>query len=352
VTIEQTAERFRFFAREVAHLPVYARISAACAEDLHMLELMEETPIGQRRLNLLLAAVHDLLLAGVEHPLGAWYPTVNGGAAPPELDPYPAFVDLVAAERGLVVDALRTRATQTNEPNRSCLWRAAIPAVTAEVDAPVALLELGPSAGLNLNFDRYRYDWSGGATPPDGWLRCVVRSGDLDPEAGVPPIADRVGLDLTPNDVTDERAMRWLKACIWPEQLDRHRRFDAAVAITSEHPVRLVQGDLVDLLPTVAGSLPADAHVVVFNSWVLAYVERSRRVELEEAIGAIAADGRPVTWLTAEAPTVVAWAGTGEGYDTEPYSSVGLARWRGGAVTRSVVAHVHAHLEWIDWLGL
>jgi hypothetical protein len=351
VTIEQTAERFRLFAKEVGHLPVYSRISTAAADDVTMLELMEEAPLGQRRLNLLLAAVHDLLLDGVVHPLGSWYPTVNGGVAPPADDPYPAFASLVDEQHEGIVDALRNRATQTNEPNRSCLWRLALPAVAATVDARVSLVELGASAGLNLCFDRYTYDFSPDGSASDALLRCAVRTGEVDTDAPVPPIVDRVGLDLTPNSVDDPRAVRWLKACIWPEQLDRHRRFDAAIAIAQESPPRLVAGDLVDDLPSVVATLAQDTHLVVCNSWVLAYVERGRREELEETLGRLAA-ARPVTWLSAEAPTVVSWAGTRDDYDAEPYSYVSMARWRGGVETRGGLARCHAHLEWIDWLGI
>jgi hypothetical protein len=351
VTIEQTADRFRSFAKEVAHLPVYFRISNAAADDLTMLELMEEAPLGQRRINLLLAAVHDLLLDGFDHRLGRWYPTVNGGVAPPTDDPYPAFASLVDEQRDEITDALRHRATQTNEPNRSCLWRLALPAVAATVDAPVSLLELGASAGLNLCFDRYTYDFSPDGSAPDALMRCAVRKGDVDVDAPNPTIVDRAGLDLTPNSVDDRRAVRWLKACIWPEQLDRHRRFDAAVGIAQEAPPRLVRGDLVDDLPATVATLAPDTHLVVINSWVLAYVERSRREELEQTLGRLATT-RPVTWLSAEAPTVVAWAGTRDDYDAEPYSYVATARWRHGVESRDALARCHAHLEWIDWLGI
>ncbi len=112
-----------------------------------------------------------------------------------------------------------------------------------------------------------------------------------------------------------------------------------------------MRGDLVDGLGAVVDTLEADTHLVVINSWVLAYVERDRRSALEERLGALAGR-RPVTWISAEAPTVVSWAGTGEDYDAEPYSFVGIARWRDGRLTRGELARCHAHLEWIDWIGI
>jgi hypothetical protein len=348
VTIEQTATRFRWFAADVERVPMYQRIVLAAAEDEDLLALMEQAPERQRRPNLILAAVHDLLLAGDDDALGRWYPTVNGGATPPASDVFPAFRAFVDSHHDAVVAMLRTRSTQTNESNRSCLWRAAIPAVGATVDAPIALLELGASAGLNLCFDRYTYDFD--RNSDDALMQCTIRSGSPPVDRPIPQISARAGLDVHPIDVGDDVEVRWLKACVWPEHLERHRRFDAAVAIAREDPPRLVHGDLVDDLEAVVATLPLDAHVVVINSWVLTYLERDRRVELESRLGAIGAD-RPVTWLTAEAPTVVSWAGE-RPTDGEFFSAVGVARWRDGSVSRSLLAKVHAHLEWMEWIGL
>jgi hypothetical protein len=348
VTIEQTARRFQWFAADVERVPMYQRIVLAASEDEEVMALMEEAPDRQRRPNLLLAAVHDLLLAGDDDALARWYPTVNGGEPPPAADVYPAFRSFVDSHRAAIVDMLRTRSTQTNESNRSCLWRAALPAVGATVDAPIALLELGASAGLNLCFDRYTYDFDGGSA--GALMQCTIRSGAPPVDRPIPEIAARAGLDLHPIDVRDDVQVRWLKACVWPEHLERHRRFDSAVAIAREDPPRIEPGDLVDDLGSVVATLPVDAHLVVVNSWVLTYLDRDRRVGLESRLGAIGAD-RPVTWLTAEAPTVVAWAGELV-HDAEFFSAVGVARWRDGSLSRQLLAKVHAHLEWMEWIGL
>ena len=243
---DETAAMFTIFADlEGRDLPLYGELCRSSAADPSMMRLMAEAPKGQRRPVLLLAAVHDLFLAGAEHPLAAWYPTVSPestvSGAPPLGDAYPAFADFVAEHRAEIVDALRHRTTQTNEVNRSCLWFAAVRDATSDLaDRPIGLVEVGPSAGLNLGFDGYSYDFGDGRPHGDPTsaveLACEVRAGVPPIDVGLPPVAARVGFDIAPIDPTDEREVRWLEACIWPEQTVRFTRFAAAVRQTAERP--------------------------------------------------------------------------------------------------------------------
>jgi hypothetical protein len=348
VPARETADRFRGFARtEASALPVYTRLVSASAEDIDLMQLMESAPRGQRRPNLLLASVHDLLLSGVDHPLARWYPSISGEPVR-DGDPFPAFRDLIWSNADRVTADLKTRATQTNEPNRSCLWRVMLPMVARRGPAaPIALVELGPSAGLNLCFDRYTYDFAdGGDSLMSCQLRGAVESIDFDADAAV---ATRVGLDLSPIDAADDVAVRWLKACIWPEQLDRHARFDAAVSIVAADPPDLRQGDLIDDLPGLFDEIDADHHVVVINSWVLFYVERSRRIELEQTLGHHASAFAGMSWISAEGPGVVGWAGEPDDFLEEPHSVVGWTHWRSRKlVEQQVIARCHSHLAWLE----
>ncbi|HKY15453.1 MAG TPA: DUF2332 domain-containing protein [Microthrixaceae bacterium] len=351
MTTAETAERFRGFAQsEAGHLPVYCRLVTVAADDPRVMELMEQAPRGQRQPNLLLAAVHDLLLAGADDELAAWYPTVNGGEEPPADDPASAFDAFVDAHEAELADALATRATQTNEPNRSCLWRAVLPSIS---DGPLHLVELGASAGLNLCFDRYRYEFTElpvSDDPRGDVLRCQFRGERPPIDRPIPPIASRVGLDLDPIDVRDEREVRWLKACIWPEQLDRHRRFDHAVSVVAADPPEIVRGDLVDDLPALFERFGPDDDVVVINSWVLFYVRRDRRAELEDVLGELSRSTAGVTWVSAEGPGIVSWAGQRDEFLVEPHSVVARSRWRNGELLRrDLVARCHAHLAWLEW---
>ena len=340
---------------EGEQVPMYGRICRAAADDPAVLELLDTAPKGQRRPILLLAALHDLVLEHPDVPAGRWFPSVTGEPVPPG-DPWPDVRATLLDHVDRIRRVVATRSTQTNEVNRSALWATAVPWAAADVDAPVALLELGASAGLNLGFDRYLVDYGDGDTagPADSEVRlsCAVRSGQR-PARRMPEVVGRLGVDLEPVDLSDPVRQRWLRACLWPEQTERVTRFDAAVTATLVDPPTIVAGDAVDELPDAVERLPHDAHVVVYWSWFLTYLARDRRRALDAALDVIG-HRRPLTLLSAEASGVhEAFVDPGlPGDDPAEFRSVvGASRWRGGRREDRVVARCHAHLRWLDWLG-
>ena len=171
-----------------------------------------------------------------------------------------AFHDYAVANWPAIEAQMRTRATQTNEAGRCAML---LP-VLAALPQPLALLEVGASAGLCLYPDRYAYRYGDhriGAGSPV--LDCAATG--MAPPAAVPEVVWRAGLDLNPLDVTDPADMAWLEALIWPEHAHRRARLRAAAAVAAADPPLLVRGDLVDDLPALAARAPADATLVVFH---------------------------------------------------------------------------------------
>ena len=119
-------------------------------------------------------------------------------------------------------------------------------------------------------------------------------------------MAGRRGIDRHPVDLADTDAVRWLEACLWPDVPGRVERFRSAVSLLAGTRSPVVRGDMVDDLPPLlddAGrAATADAHLVVFSSWALTYLDRGRRPEVADTLAVAAREGRPVTWLTAEPP--------------------------------------------------
>lgn len=339
-----------FVGDDAADLPLYHALCVGAADDDELLELLTHATPGQWRPNLLLAAVHDLVLRHPDEALARLYPTVGGSYD--GSDPMPPFREFVDAHLDDVRRLIATRSTQTNEVNRSCLWQVAARAAAADLpDRPVAWVEVGASAGLNLGFDRYRCSFGdvvAGNPSSAVALACDLRGDRSVLDLPMPAIVDRVGLDVGPIDLRDEAERRWLKACIWPEQPERHARFDAAVAATLADPPRLVADDAVDGIADLVEDLPADAHVVIVNSWVMTYLARERRAAFESIVDELGAT-RDVTRISAEAETVVDWVPRREVDETQ--TVVGIRRWRGRERTESRVAHCHPHLRWLDWLA-
>jgi hypothetical protein len=363
--------RFADFARTCADLPLYGAVSRAVSEDDRCAALLQAAMAGQDRPVLWFAALHDLVLRRREVPAARWYASVVGRDHLPSGDPWPDVRQTVLDHADELRSLIATRTTQTNEVNRSVYLAPALALACADIpDRPVVLLEMGASAGLLLDVDRYRTELIG---PDDAVLlgdpASPVRCSGQDrsarplsrrsPAVALPRVVDRHGIDRHPVDLTDVDAVRWLEACLWPDVPGRVERFRSAVELVSREETDrvggvVVPGDMVDDLPvmvTAARRREPGAHLVVFSSWALTYVERSRRLGVASALDAAARDGHPLTWLTAEPPRCAPGVGAPEPAATDAGQTTVLATrsWRRGVeAAPAVLGTAHPHGEWVS----
>lgn len=280
--MSSTAERFRRFAREAAaRSPIYAAWSAVIADDDELLALIDTLPVADRQPVLVLTAARFTGLS----PRGDVRTWLEG-------------------EWDEVAAVARARATQTNDPRRTGPLVAALQGV----DGPIALLEVGASAGLGLLADRYSHVFTG----PDGESRLDPIDGPAELELScalgedvplprrMPDIVWRAGLDRSPlrlDRVDDER---WLRTLIWPEERARAAQLDAAIGIAREHPPHLVAGDAVDGVAALAAHAPADATLVVWSPAVLVSLPPAERERFAATVGAL-----PGHWLSLDGRRVL-----------------------------------------------
>jgi hypothetical protein len=368
---EPLADHFRAFATlaERDGGTVYPAICRSVADDDEVLSLLDHAPLAQRRPLLLLAAVHDLLLAGADHPLAAHYDTVASVRGipfhRPASDVAADFADFCRLHRGELERLVETRTTQTNEVGRCTSLLPALCHVAAGSpdSGPLSLLDLGSSAGLNLLFDDYGYTYrqqDGGRTmtagPPGATVafECQARGdvGNL-PPLGLPAMATRVGLDLSPIDPRSEDQARWLLACQWPENPARFGRLRGALANVraSDHPPRLERGDMVDDVGRIAATMEGSGPLVVFHSWVAAYLDEMRQRDLVAAVAALDRPGRPVHYLYCEAPVETPGLPTPPSPITRegPDLSTALVHLAPGGAEPVRLADTHPHGYWIRW---
>lgn len=337
------------FGREQCqgYSPLYASISDAVAGDDAVLDLVLTAPPPGRQPNVLLAAAHDLVLRGTPHPLAAIY---GGGGG--EGDAGAAFCDLVLTHRDEISQLLAVRRTNTNECGRSAVLVPALRWTVARVGEPIVLLDAGTSAGVNLHLDRYLLDYGARGTtgPADAAVRieCDVVGGALiAPRA--PDIAARIGLDRAPVDLRSDDELRWLLACVWPDT-GRMARTRAALALTRDDPPEIVRGDLVDDLQATANRLPRDLPLCVTTTWVLAYLPRPRHADFVGHLRSLARR-RPVAWISAEGPGVVASlpdAPAAERVGIEP-SVLAVSLFDGDREDVQVLGRCHPHGSWLEW---
>lgn len=375
--VEEVSERLGNFAdmAERVGMSLYHRLAKGASADAEVAGRLVLAHRDQRHAPLLLAAVHDVLLGGDDHPLRAWYPSVVPDARPVGVgdeDPWPHFRDLVLDHPGVEAN-LRGRSTQTNEVGRCTALLPALADVAANAPGappdgtrPLGLVEAGASAGLNLLLGRYDYHY---APAPDHHrnddvhvidgdspviLECQLR-GPLRPPlpAEAPNIASAIGIDLHPVDLGDRRQSRWLVACQWPEQPERLHRLRAAIALAHGDPPHVVEGDAVDGLASAVATVPGFALPVVLAAWSMAYLSEARQRAFLAELDRIGA-GRELTFLLADQPDLVPGLPVPPRPDgNEARHPTALVRidWRNGQRQRPVLlADLHPHGTWLEWL--
>jgi hypothetical protein len=225
---------------------------------------------------------------------------------------------------------------QTNEVQRS--W-AMVPAFLQVADGrPLDLLELGSSAGLNLVWDRYRYEYSSGT-----WGRgaLVLRGDDR-----VPPPAEllardvdvvrRRGIDLRPIDVSSEAGARLLQSFVWPDQTERLARLRQAIEIARSDPPQVMEGDYVEALPSLLRNRRDGVRLVVYQIASTMYLDRHDLDRLRDAMEDAARE-EPLVFLSG------GLAPEENGFALE------LTEFPGGTTTRLGLFDFHG--TWLDWNG-
>lgn len=305
------ADRFRRHADSLARVgrsPLYVMLMRAAADDIaaggRVAGLFADTPVapGSVPALRLLAALHHLVLSGRAPALAAFYPSAGGSQSPDRA--WGVALEVIGEHAGWIRDRLG-RTVQTNEPGRATVLFCALLWLAERYPAPIRLLEIGASAGVNLLADRFCY------LVDDATLGCVgspvrfaqpwVTAPDIDLEnAGRRlRIVSREGCDLAPLDPRDPEDRLTALSYIWPDELDRLQRTQTALELAAENPPRIVAAPAEQWL---SGALaPREEQLtVVWQSVVRQYIEPASWQKIESVFDRAFASGHPVVWLRME----------------------------------------------------
>ncbi|MHB8287312.1 MAG: DUF2332 domain-containing protein [Caulobacteraceae bacterium] len=316
-------DRYIRFADIEAHgrSHLYEVLARGVADDAEVINFLLSLPSAKQQPNLLFAAVRCLF------------------GTPEDFEDFKhRLVSNSEAVRAVMLE----RSTQTNEPARC----ATLLPILANLPQPLAIIEVGASAGLCLLLDFYGYNYDSCVIRPDTGVESFPvfsckASSETPLPMRMPQIVWRAGLDLNPLDAADRDQSYWLETLVWPEQHRRLAGLRGALQVAAAQRPRLVQGSLTgDALPLLCQEAPKDATLIVFHTAVLAYVaEHAERQAFADTVTSLCP-----YWICNEAPRVMPAiaAHAGEPSQTDRFLL---------SVNGSPVAWTEPHGAAIDWIA-
>lgn len=339
----KATDYWAFFAADAKRTgsQLYSRLAEGIGQDDALKALAGRARAGQPHANMILGAVHFLLLRGAEHRVKRFYATVGGTESADGEDPFPDFRDFILAHRAAIEPLIETRVTNTNEIGRSALLHPGFRAVAAEAKASLSLIEIGPSAGLNLIWDtygvRYRKDGAVVAAVHEASplvIEAELKGDRIPPTGQTPKIGGRVGLELNPVDLSNADDRDWLRALIWPDQGARLKRMDSAIELYMHHRPVIRAGDALALLPDALAVIPRGQLACIYHTIAIYQFSRTMKQALEDIL-TVAGLRQPVWRLSFE-------------YDGELYILSSI-RYEDGVRQESRLASCHPHGTWLEW---
>lgn len=334
--------RFAFEAERL-NAPVYAAIARDVHGDAEIRALAAHAQLHQPHPNLLFGAVHYLLLRGEARGEIAQYYRTLGNSRAIDARMYPAFREFCLTHADALAPIIASRVTNTNEVGRSSLLHPGFLELARGAGEPLHLIEIGPSAGINMFWDRFGYSYirgaetfASGAPDAEVILECELRGSHLPPFGPSPIVATRVGLERNPVDRSNPANRDWLRALVWSDHLPRLQRLEQALAATADTKPDIRAGNALSLLHDALAAMPAGGTVGIYHTIVTYQFSDDERAALDDLL-VIAGLRRPVWRLSFEATPGLVFP-------------LALTCYADGTKTTHELAHCNAHGAWLEWL--
>ncbi|HEX5191630.1 MAG TPA: DUF2332 domain-containing protein [Solirubrobacteraceae bacterium] len=351
--------------------PTWALTAAQFAtlrDDHELLAIAATIPPDRLPPLLFSAAATFLVRADEPEPLRGWFPRL--GEPQPPLGPRFAaqYRSFCLENRERLLQLCARHRYQMNEVGRCAHL---LPALTAAIASgrALALIDIGTGAGLALYLDRYRYRFRspGGATTALGDPGSAVEiatdvggTAQLRLPRALPPLAERIGIDIEPLQVADYRVREWLTACL-PQEIGAITRFHHAAELAAAGSGRLLRGDACDTLAEAVSSIDADRLICIVDSYVHVFFADEQLRRFRRYVDRLGAE-RDLDWISLDPLIPMGRDATTTVIGAEPPPSLlrrnrtagavfgVLARvgWRHGSRTSELLALGHPGAAWIE----
>jgi hypothetical protein len=332
------SDRFKRFATDcIGSSRLYERLSLEIAGDDKLLQMAAHCRAGQPEPNLFFGAVHYLLLKGYNHELKAYYASIVNDPCEP-VTAFPDFRRFCLEYENDIIPILQSKLVQTNEVRRCAYMYPAFCYIYEKAKKPLALIELGTSAGLQLFWDKYGYAYNDNERYGDATSELVLRSEIKEGNLPYllkdsPPVTARIGIDLHVNDLENAEDYLWLRSLIWPEHKERITNFDKAALYFKKQAIQLIEGNGVELLADTAAMIPEEAVLCVFHTHVANQMSHADKMALIETIQKLGKE-RDVFHL----------------YNNMSDVNLHLDYYLDGKEYKETIAEADGHGRWFHWM--
>lgn len=342
VNIEKIGKVFKRFAKieckEIS--PLYYELSKRISEDNELLKLSSFCRWRQPIPNLFFASVHYLLLNSPNEELASFYPSIRKNHQ--SNLPFELFKDFCMRNKEQIKEIEGTKIVQTNAFNR-CAYL--MPILSHHFsDQEINIIDIGTSAGLTLNMDKYEYYYDGKYFMGDSQvkIRSEIREGKIPNVQGIIKINKKIGIDQNPLDLKISENSNWLKALIWADKTDRIRNIEAAIEVAQDENIQFEKKATVEEFEKVINDQEIEIPLVVYHTNALYQFTKQERKEFREMIERIGRK-RDLIYLAAEGSAVFD--------ESDDYIGVLIEKteYKNQKKYSQILALTNGHANWIKW---
>jgi hypothetical protein len=342
--------------------PFFSALAQSCAQDREILKFGASVRPGQTIAMFILLAAQFLVFRNPGSQCARYFPSVSANPEPAS-EAFPIFRAFCLAHRQELISILPARTVNTTLVDRGSYILPAVQYVAGIVKEPLSIIEIGCSAGLNLLFDRYHYDYGASGLAGDRasgiLLRCKIIGGQPPIPSSMPAIAHRAGIDLIEVNCSDPQERLWMEAMLFPEWVEERMRLRKALALRADTRLRIEIGDALAILPSVIAGISGPICLIHSHSlgqWTQSSRDNLHRLlcELsrERVLHRIGIEG-----YAAQSPQRVrerlikiASAGIPLTKKSLPCPMIHTVYENSSAAER-IIAEVDGLASWIDWYG-
>lgn len=338
------SDKFQRFAEECkGNSPLYETLSRQIAKDESLLQLCIHVREGQPVPNSFLAAVHFLVLRNQDASIAKYYPSVSGLNV--EAIPFHLFKAFVKDHQQEIINILKYRIVQTNVLTRCNYLLPVFATILSQANNPATIIDIGASAGLNLNFDHYEYYYNNQKVYGNSnvKLHCQLK-GDLVPAVkSFNTSIQKIGIDQHLIDPSNPDDLTWLLALIWPDQTERFAMLNEAVTLQQHSPVQLIKGSTISEFKNIIESVNTSHTLILYATHVLYQFSESLLQDFNLMLDTIGQQ-RDYYFLSAEATKAMQLK-----YNTSN-TAVVLTSYKNKHKQEIWVAETNGHGNWMQWL--